>query len=169
MGIFDKIKQGATKAADMAQQTVEVTRLNSQISTKRKEIDKCLAQMGQFVFDAYQDHDLTAAEPQIHALSQEILNLQREIVSLEMKISEIKNEKHCPGCSNTVPYASKFCNGCGHRFEENEQLQFIEPETVSETEPEQATKACVVCNAEMESDSRFCMACGSAQGGEAKA
>ncbi|UVI29574.1 zinc ribbon domain-containing protein [Paenibacillus spongiae] len=168
MGIFDKIKQGATKAADMAQQTVEVTRLNSQISTKRKEIDRCLTQMGQFVFDAYRNTDLAAAEPQIDSISQEILHLQREIISLEMKISEIKNEKHCPGCSNTVPYASKFCNGCGHRFEEHEHLQMTEPEAAPETETEQESKVCVVCRAEMESDSRFCMACGSAQGDRTK-
>jgi hypothetical protein len=32
MGFFDKIKEGAGKAADLAKETVEVTLLNTQIS-----------------------------------------------------------------------------------------------------------------------------------------
>jgi hypothetical protein len=46
MGFFNKLKEGAGKAADLAKQTVEVTRLNTQISSKKREIEKNHSRIG---------------------------------------------------------------------------------------------------------------------------
>ncbi|GGG91107.1 zinc ribbon domain-containing protein [Paenibacillus radicis (ex Gao et al. 2016)] len=117
MGFFDKLKEGASKAADKAKDSVEVVRLNSQISAKRKDIEKHYIQIGEAVFQANLSHDLSAAEPAITTFSEQIVALQQEIDELEEKIMEIKDEKDCV-CGKVVPIDTKFCPSCGHKFEE---------------------------------------------------
>ncbi len=46
MSFLDKIKQSATDAAKKAQQTVEITKLKSQISGKEKDQEKLYYQIG---------------------------------------------------------------------------------------------------------------------------
>jgi uncharacterized membrane-anchored protein YhcB (DUF1043 family) len=118
MGIFGKIKEGASKAADLAKETVEVNKLNSQISTKKREIDKHHNRIGELIFDAYLINDIPSVEQQVTTICQEIVNNQQEIRLLEIKIKEVKNEKDCI-CGKTIALQAKFCPTCGHKFEED--------------------------------------------------
>ncbi|WP_049917358.1 MULTISPECIES: zinc ribbon domain-containing protein [Bacillota] len=135
MGFFDKLKEGASKAADKAKESVEVVRLNSQISAKRKDIEKNYIQIGEAVFQANLSNDLTAAEPAITKSSEQIVALQQEIDELEEKIMEIKDEKDCV-CGKVVPIDTKFCPSCGHKFEEVPAAESTEePEVVPAPTP----------------------------------
>lgn len=92
MGFFDKLKEGASKAADKAKETVEITRLNTQISSKRKEIEKNYLEMGKAVYQAYAANNSNQAEPAMENGCTAITNLLQEIIQLEQKIREVKNE-----------------------------------------------------------------------------
>jgi rubrerythrin len=116
MGIFGKIKEGASKAADLAKETVEVTRLNGQISGKKKDIEKNHYRIGELAYHAYLDADLTTAEEDIVLICKEIENSLAEIHQLELKILEAKNEKLC-ACGKLLAIDIKFCPACGHKFE----------------------------------------------------
>jgi hypothetical protein len=118
MGLFGKIKEGASKAAEFTKETVEISKLNTQISTKKREIDKIYNRMGELVFNAYLINDLPSAEQQVTTFCQEIVNNQQEIRQIEIKIKEAKNEKDCV-CGKTVVLQAKFCAVCGHKFEED--------------------------------------------------
>ena len=50
MSLLDKIKQSASDAAKKAQQTVEITKLKSQISGKEKDQEKLCLQIEQLLF-----------------------------------------------------------------------------------------------------------------------
>jgi chromosome segregation ATPase len=115
MGFFNKIKEGAGKAADLAKETVEVTRLNAQISSKKREIDKNHNRIGELIFGAFQINDLATVEDQVTTICQDIVSLQQDIQSLELKIKEVKNEKNCV-CGKTIALQAKFCPSCGHKF-----------------------------------------------------
>jgi hypothetical protein len=115
MGFFDKIKEGAGKAADLAKETVEVTRLNTQISSKKREIEKNHYRIGELIFNAFQLNDLAAVEDQVTTICQEISALLTDIQQLELKIKEVKNEKNCV-CGKTIALNAKFCPSCGHKF-----------------------------------------------------
>lgn len=115
MGFFDKIKEGAGKAADLAKETVEVTRLNTQISTKKREIDKNHSRIGELISGAFQLNDLASVEVQVADLCQDIMILQQDIQNIELKIKEVKNEKACI-CGKTITLNAKFCPSCGHKF-----------------------------------------------------
>jgi hypothetical protein len=89
---FDKIKDGASKAADKAHQALEINRLNLQISMVRKDIDKAYNQIGQSVFRAYSNGDVSQADNDIAKFSQQIVNHGMSIAEIEQKIKEVKRE-----------------------------------------------------------------------------
>jgi DNA repair exonuclease SbcCD ATPase subunit len=120
MGFFGKIKEGASKAADLAKETVEISKLNTQISTKKREIDKSHSRIGELIFNAYLINQLPSVEQQVSTICQEIVNYQQEIRLLEIKIKEAKNEKVCV-CGKTIELQAKFCPTCGHKFVEDSE------------------------------------------------
>lgn len=154
MNFLDKIKQGATKATEKAQQTVEITRINQQINGKKREIENKYTKIGEFVFEAYQNGDLSRAELPIHNISNEIKEILKEIDALEQRVQVLRNEKQCV-CGKIVAYDTRFCPSCGHQFE----LEPVKPEPI---EPEIPQKVCSNCHAPVEDeDTRFCANCGS--------
>lgn len=155
MSFFKKVKEGASKAADKAQQAVEIQRLNSQVSGIVKEIERSKLQIGEAVYQAYVKGDLSLAEPSIVAGSQQITLHEVTIKGLELKIKELKNQKDCPSCNNIVVFDAKFCPGCGHKFEQEESITELE-------ETEALAPTCPSCQALLEQDSKFCAECGQA-------
>lgn len=174
MGFFDRLKESASKAADKAKDSVEVVRLNSQISTKRGEIEKLYIQIGKTVFQAHAAGDLTSARESVQSSSDSIIAIQQEITQLEKKVKAIKEVKDCV-CGQELPLEAKFCSTCGHKFEDH----LIEPEagmietalsaptetddhrsTENEEEPA-ATKVCPSCETPVGHSDRFCENCGS--------
>src|SRR4051812_40848 len=95
MNIFQKLKEGANKATDYAQQTMKTTKINTQISGLKREIERNNTQIGQAVYEAYKANDLTLAEGAVRRLSNENMVLENEISQLERDIEVIKNEKMC--------------------------------------------------------------------------
>jgi rRNA maturation endonuclease Nob1 len=123
MSFFKKftetVSKGVTTATEKAQQTVEITRLNAQISGKRKEIEKLFANIGSYVYEAYMAHDLSKAEAKVIPVCEQITAIRSEIAVIDDRIKTIRNEKECV-CGNRVPYDTRFCPSCGHPFPEPE-------------------------------------------------
>ncbi|WP_442601522.1 zinc ribbon domain-containing protein [Paenibacillus sp. KN14-4R] len=115
MSFFGKVKEGAAKAAEKAKETVELTRLSAQISSKKKEIDKLNQSIGETVFQAYLSEDFLSSEPSVIALCRQITDVNQEITALEQKIKELKNEKDCV-CGASLPVDTNFCPTCGYKF-----------------------------------------------------
>lgn len=115
MSIFDKVKSSAAKAAEKAQQAMEITRLNSQINSRKKQIEECYTKIGESVFHSHQAADLSLSDADIARLSAQIVEHQNEIAALNAKIQEVKQEKAC-ACGNVVHADVMFCPSCGHKF-----------------------------------------------------
>lgn len=93
MSFFQKLKDGASKATDKAIQTVEVTRLNSQISSIRKEIAEEKLKMGEGIFQAFSQGDTTFSVADLRDPCERIIKLTTDIEVLELKIIEVKKDK----------------------------------------------------------------------------
>ncbi|OXM87289.1 hypothetical protein [Paenibacillus rigui] len=117
MSFFDKMKQGASDAAKKAQQTVEITKLKTQISLKEREIEKSCTYIGEAVFRSYANGDWKQAGKDIEGYCLHITGLRRDISVLEVKMKEIKNEKVC-SCGKVVALDVRFCPTCGNPFED---------------------------------------------------
>jgi hypothetical protein len=151
MSFFDKMKQGASDAAKKAQQTVEITRLRTQISSKQKEQEKTFTLIGEKVYQAFTAGDWTQAEQDVNEYCQHVNQLSQDIQGIELKIKEAKNEKVCQ-CGRVVAREVKFCSGCGYHFEELQES--AEPEAgIVQT-------ICKVCHTANESAAKFCANCG---------
>jgi hypothetical protein len=189
MSFFKKftetVSKGVSTATEKAQQTVEITRLNAQISGKRKEIDKLFANIGAHVYEAYLAHDLSKAEATVIPGCDEITAIRGEIAILDDRIKTIRNEKECV-CGKRVPYETRYCPSCGHPFPEPEPEVVQEspiqaepngpvdysadsgptniadlPETVvPPSPPVDQRQICQSCGTPLYADSHYCPACG---------
>ncbi|BBI33038.1 zinc-ribbon domain-containing protein [Cohnella abietis] len=186
----DTVSKGVTTATEKAQQTVEITRLNAQISGKRKEIDKLFAKIGESVYEAYVAHDLSQAEVKVIPNCDEITAIRVEIEGLSARIKAIRNEKDCV-CGKRVPEDTRFCPSCGHQFPEPipPEPEVVDPEGsegsadgssvdslkslpdgLSDSEsleegaqpssPIDQRQICNSCGTPLYADSHFCPACG---------
>lgn len=150
MSFFGKVKQGASEAAKKAQQTVEITRLKTQISSKEKEIEKNYSLIGEAVYNAFVAGDLSQSENNVTEFCRGIFSLKQEITVLELKIIEVRNEKECV-CGKVVLADTKFCPGCGHKFDE--KVEFSASDEANKM-------TCSSCQTENEVESKFCQGCG---------
>lgn len=160
MSFFGKMKEGAAKAAEKAKETVEVTRLNAQISSKRKEIEKLQISIGESVYQAFLASDLSGSEETVVALCAQITERHQEIAVIELKIREIKNEKTCV-CGAELAADTKFCPSCGHKFDiPAPKVELAEGTEAPALEEAAETKLCSKCEAKLEPGDRFCGSCG---------
>lgn len=150
MSFFEKMKQGASEAAKKAQQTVEITKLRAQISSKEKEKEKTFSLIGEAVYKFHSAGDWKKSGPDVAAYCQHIAGLEQDIQTIELKIKEAKHEKVCQ-CGKVVAREVKFCSGCGHQFEDREQ---------AEAESTIIHTICRACRTANEPDAKFCGGCG---------
>lgn len=128
----DTVSKGVTSATEKAQQTVEITRLNSQISSKRKEIDKLFAKIGESVYEAFEEKDLSLAEAKVIPGCEQISAIYEEIAEIDGRIKAIRNEKECV-CGKRLPSDTRFCPSCGNPFPEPEPI--VSEESPIQVEP----------------------------------
>jgi len=150
MSFFDKMKQGASEAAKKAQQTMETTRLKTQIASKEKEIEKAFALIGETVFQSHTAGDWKKSEREVIAYCDHIALLRQGIQALEAKIKLAKNEKECR-CGKIVTSDVKFCPQCGFQFEDPQQFEDTE---------EEIQVMCRSCRNYNEVNAKFCAHCG---------
>ncbi|WP_036745308.1 zinc ribbon domain-containing protein [Paenibacillus sp. UNC451MF] len=150
MSFFEKMKQGASDAAKKAQQTVETTRLRTQISSKEREIEKAFLLIGECVFQAHGSGNWKKSEREVVAYCEHINQLRQGIQAIEQKIKLAKNEKECR-CGKVVAIDVKFCPVCGFQFEDLQRAE----------ETDEAIQVmCRSCRNYNEVGAKFCAHCG---------
>ncbi|WP_079909848.1 zinc ribbon domain-containing protein [Paenibacillus sp. 32352] len=150
MSFFDKMKQGASDAAKKAQQTMETTRLKTQMASKEREIEKAYLLIGECVYQAHASGNWKASERDVLAYCDHIGLLRQGIQSLEQRIKAAKNEKECR-CGKIVAMDVRFCPVCGFQFEDFPRAE----------ETDEAIQVmCRSCRNYNEVGAKFCAHCG---------
>ncbi len=112
MDLLKKLKSGASKAADVAQQTVEMTKLAAQITVRKREIEKYMTLIGQEVYEARTSGDPSLAEARVEEWCKSVSGLKQDIATLERQMRYVRNEKTCV-CGKAVPGDANYCPTCG--------------------------------------------------------
>lgn len=176
MSFFQKIKDGAAKAADKAQRTVETTKLSAQISRKRKDMKDNFTEIGSAVYQAYQTGNLSLAEPEIARLSQENAAIELAIADLHSKISQLNDERMCL-CGHSTGGDAIYCPSCGRKLEIElpitpEAAVAMEAEFIDDDldagAPQEETPVyegievarCIKCREELHPEEHICPHCG---------
>lgn len=150
MSFLDKLKQGASDAAKKAQQTVEITKLKSQISGKERDQDKLYHQIGVALYRSHQAGNVADSEQEVMGCCQQLDELQSDIQMIEERIKMIRFEKTCT-CGKIVALDTKFCPDCGTQLP-------LEPK--AETTVGEIRVICSKCGTENELNTQYCSNCG---------
>ncbi len=145
MNFLQRIRDGAGKVTDRAQNAVEIGRLNTQISNIEREMDLYFQRMGEAFYEGYSHKDMSNAEKEMVELAKTCDLLSEERDEVRAKIAELKNERLCGACGKAITEDALFCQYCGHRLEkpkpapasrmnESEREPVRDPEPVKETQ-----------------------------------
>ncbi|BCG57033.1 zinc ribbon domain-containing protein [Paenibacillus sp. URB8-2] len=118
MNLLQRIKDGANRVSEKAQNSVEIGKLNSQISDIEREMEMEFMKMGKIFYEGYRSRDLSLAEGKMTEMSRSCLRLQDKIDALRSRIAELKNERLCK-CGYIVALDANFCPHCGRKLEQN--------------------------------------------------
>lgn len=124
MDLLKKLKSGASKAADVAQQTVEMTKLAAQVTVRKREIEKYMSLIGQEVYEARAGGNPSMADARVAEWCAAIDALKETIATLERQMRYVRNERAC-GCGKTVPGDARFCPACGRALEPRRPSQEV--------------------------------------------
>ncbi|WP_138495047.1 zinc ribbon domain-containing protein [Paenibacillus pinistramenti] len=136
MSFLDRIKNGANKASERAQNVVEINKLNGQISNIEREMNIYYQRMGQVFYEGYRAKDMSQAEKEMMELAKTCDLLAEERDEVRTKIAALKNERLCE-CGKVVPQDAVFCPFCGRKLKSrSEQGSGPQTETAVQREPE---------------------------------
>ncbi|MGZ9585509.1 zinc ribbon domain-containing protein [Paenibacillus marinisediminis] len=112
---LQKMKDGASKASEKAQNVMELNRVQAQIDSRLKELKNNTYEIGYLAFEAYKEQDMESLSTKIEQLAEVNMALEQEIEQLEWKRCELRNEKRCD-CGQTAAWEANFCAKCGAKL-----------------------------------------------------
>ncbi len=139
MAIFDGIGK---KVKDFS----EVTKINSTISSKNREIDRLYQELGRQYFAQYGN----SPDAPFSDLTATIRTRKEELDQLNNQVNMLKGMAPCPNCGAPVPAGSQFCSACGAQ----------QPAPAAPQTPD-GSVFCPNCGAAMPEGTKFCARCGS--------
>ena len=122
---------------------MELDRLNSIISEKRREMERLYSAVGKAYYEKHKDDseaDMPEMLSQINALTDEISTANQDI-------EKIKRWEKCPSCGTDLLGDSAYCHKCG--------AAIIREDPIPE-----GMKKCPQCGSLVEKDHVFCSKCG---------
>lgn len=160
MAFLDKLNDFAKNIGDKTGDAIETTKLNSKISSEKKEISRLMQKIGEAYYEKYKNGEQPA--PELLECFTEIDAHNVAISEAQAEIDKIKAPAEAPKPATTTPSANtsgitcascgtvnnsqqKFCSGCGAK---------VEVTVVQE-------KLCNSCGAKVASGLKFCGECGS--------
>lgn len=149
MGKFDEIlddvvvnaKTAASAVSKKAVNVYDASRHKITAAEIRGEINKKLRDLGKFTYKArVYNIDMDA---QIDATVAEITELKDNLEIINAHIDEIRNQKKCPQCEAKIPRNSVYCNICGTKIDEADEIigAVDTPEETVEADAEKAVEA----------------------------
>ncbi|WP_438347811.1 zinc ribbon domain-containing protein [Paenibacillus sp. FA6] len=131
MDIMKRIKSGANRVTQKAQNMVEINKIKAQITEVEREMDTHYLQMGKVFYVGYQTEDMSVAEIEMVKLSKACDTLWEDVEGLRGRIAELQNERLCD-CGHGVELNVNFCPHCGTKMSGSEPKNRQEKVTSTE-------------------------------------
>ena len=104
--------RAAVGAADKTSSMMEKSKINSQITGERKEIEKLCQQIGESVLERAAAGEIQLSERE-NLLMEEINVHQDRIREYRKVMAGLRNMKICPACESLIAIDVAFCPKCG--------------------------------------------------------
>ncbi len=109
MAFFDDVKKLGKNVAEKGKDAIEITKLNSQISSEKDKMKDLYSKIGEQVFINFKNgNDQGFGEWCV-----QIQELEAKVEELKNKVMEIKDSSKCPACGAEVSKETAFCPKCG--------------------------------------------------------
>ena len=176
MAFFDKLNDLAKSIGDKTEDTIEITKLNSKISSRGKEINRVKEKIGEYYYEKYSnglqpDEDILALFKEIDDHNLVITESKAAIAAINAPSENVKNEStvqdsSIPKAIFTEPAVQDSSIPKAIFTEPNVQEsaipQAIFTETTAQESPiSESTIFCGNCGAKNSASTNFCSACGS--------
>lgn len=112
MSFLDDVKKFGKNVADKGKDIVEITKLNSQISTEKDNIKDIYVKIGEQVYQSFKNGEETTYAD----LCNQIAQIETKIKELTDKVLELKNAYKCPNCGAEVTKENAYCPKCGTKL-----------------------------------------------------
>ncbi|NMA67318.1 MAG: zinc ribbon domain-containing protein [Clostridiaceae bacterium] len=114
MAFLDDVKRFGKNIKDKSKDVLEITKINSQISTEKDKIKELYLRIGEEVYRAYCAGESTVSDE----TCAQIKEIEDKINELNAKVLELKNATLCPGCGTELTKEASFCSKCGTKINE---------------------------------------------------
>ena len=167
MAILDKLNAIAKNVGEKAGDTIEITKLNSKITSEKSAINELYKQLGEKLYQryasgAYSDAEFAslfaAVDGHMAAIAEceqgkeairaaKAQSAEPEAAAPAESEADVPAAAVCAACGAVVAEGAKFCNMCGAKMD-----------TAVEKAP--AKRFCSACGQEAEAGVKFCCCCG---------
>ncbi len=110
--IGKKISKGTQYVVDKSNSLVESTKINSQINSEQKGIERLLQKIGESVLAKVETGTMTIGEEEMELIA-EIDAHKERIAKCREALAAVKNMKICPSCDEFIALEVAFCPKCG--------------------------------------------------------
>jgi ribosomal protein L40E len=152
MAFFEQLGKRITDAgqgvAHQAKSFADVTRINSELAGKERQIAQLYQTIGKLYYERHRDDPAPEFQEEVTAIK----TLFSEIAQRKEEIKQIKGIEKCPNCGADVPFQAAFCNACGAKMPPAEP---VAPSAKAEN-----GQVCPACGAPMGNNNQFCTHCG---------
>ena len=104
----------ARAAGRMADQMVDVAKLNVQLFDLNGEYNDVLRQLGQVMVDTH--HGQSEDPEKVAALLERADETAERAAELKARIADLRQSQTCPACGAPCGKGDKFCRACGRQL-----------------------------------------------------
>lgn len=119
MSLFDEAREklaGTARAAvNASREMIEVSKLNTAIKSEEYRIKEIMYDIGREIYETYKDEK--PVSDKLRSKCDDIMECEKKIEELKLKILEIKNLKSCVECGTRIPLDYIYCPKCGAKVE----------------------------------------------------
>ena len=140
-GLGDSISRKTRDLGKMAGQIYETQKIRSKVSSEEHMIDKLKADIGNYIYEKYQNGE--EVEDALRGFCEEIQQHLEIIEGYRDTAAELKGQKICRSCGNSVDRSVSYCPYCGSPCPtpEPKEEPVAEPEEEPVAEPEEEPAA----------------------------
>ena len=142
-----KFSNVAKSVSEKTKDSVEVTRIASDLRIQRNQLEQLYTELGKVCFALRMGE---GDSDQAEKLAQDIQRVRDRIEELNAQRDAIRDVRRCPACGAVMTKEARFCSSCGKRL----------PEEAPKAEEVPAGEFCPDCGAQRVGDEKFCSVCG---------
>lgn len=125
-------KEGANTVAKKSIELVELSKLNSCISSEETKIKELYTSIGRTIYEKHTNN--IYVDPDVVKICEDIREKQFKIKILEQRVQDLKSFDTCNKCGHNLQENSKFCPNCGFKHNPIDTNSSCENEISNEEE-----------------------------------